>query len=110
MIILALLFACGSKDTGHTGHTGHTGTTTGGDPVAGEALYTSKCTACHGADGQLGLDVGGVQATDLTFSVPLTTDDNLMVIIRDGIGNMPAQLSDETEIMDTIAYLRQQFP
>jgi mono/diheme cytochrome c family protein len=108
-MILALLFACASKDTAHTGHE-HTEAPTGGDPVAGEAIYSGTCAGCHGADGTLGTDIGGVQATDLTFSVPLTTDDNLKMIMRDGIGNMPPQLSDDTEIEDTLAYLRQQFP
>lgn len=77
-----------------------------GDPVAGAAVYDTYCTSCHGDDGTLGLD----GAVDLTEHIPEHTDAQLRDVIRNGDGDMPPQTSDETEIADCIAYLRETFP
>ena len=101
-LVLALLVGC--NGTGKDDTSG-----TGGDPDAGQAVYTTYCSACHGDDGKLGLETGGVASSDLTVAVPALSDDELHDVIMEGEGAMPAQTSDETEIADCIAWLRQTF-
>ncbi len=96
MILVLLAIGCG-------------GATAKGDPVAGEAAYTSSCVACHGADGDLGVEVGGVAASDLQDEVPDSSDEELTDVIQNGEGTMPAQTLDDTETADCIAYMREQW-
>lgn len=101
-LVLALLVGCNGSGKDDTSGTG-------GDPTAGQAVYSTYCSACHGDDGKLGLETGGVASSDLTMEVPELSDDELHDVIMNGEGAMPAQTSDETEIADCIAYLRQTF-
>lgn len=101
---LSLILAFGL--VGCDGGTKDDTSSTGGDPVAGEEVYTTYCVACHGADGTLGVD----GATDLTVEVPELSDDELHDVIADGYESMPAQTTDETKIADCIAYMRELFP
>lgn len=101
-LLLALLVGCSGSGKDDTSGTG-------GDPTAGQAVYSTYCAACHGDDGKLGLETGGVASSDLTAEVPELSDDELHDVIMNGEGAMPAQTSDETEIADCIAYLRETF-
>lgn len=98
MLLLAFLMACsGGDDTGGVV----------GDATAGEALYTSNCVSCHGADGT------GVtaEAADLTFEINDLSDAELTVVINDGKESMPGFSStlDAQAVADIIAYMHEAF-
>lgn len=93
MLVLLFAIACGGA----------------GDPVAGEAVYTSTCVACHGADGTLGVETGGEPASNLQEEVNELSDSELMDVIQNGEGTMPAQGLDDTEAADCIAYMHEQW-
>jgi len=97
MLLILSLVACGSPDYSN------------GDAVAGADVYAASCESCHGADGKLGVQVGGVAAADLVFETGDLTDDELARVILDGEGTMPAQSLDDTETADCIAYMRATF-
>jgi mono/diheme cytochrome c family protein len=98
MLVLLGLVACGN------------GESTGGDATAGAAVYSANCESCHGADGTVGVNIGGTPASDLNDEVPEKSDDELASIILDGTGSMPAISMSETEAADCVAYLRETFP
>lgn len=100
-IIIALLACSGGKDSGSDAT---------GDATAGAEVYAGSCEGCHGADGTLGVEIGGTPATDLNTEVPEESDDELIDIILNGEGNMPAQSLSEQEAADCVAYLRETFP
>ena len=104
VIFAALTLAACSKDGGDTGGSA------AGDAAAGEAVYTSSCASCHGADGKLGADVGGTASADLTVEVPDQTDAELTDISQNGYGAMPAIGVSDADMPDLIAYLRATFP
>lgn len=102
-VLLSLsLMGCGDKDADDSGLEG--------DVTRGETLYAS-CTACHGADGSGGIDIGGTTSPDLAFEIPDQTDAELEDIIINGYGTaMPSQYTDPQDVADVIAYLRVTFP
>lgn len=102
-VLLSLsLMGCGDKDADDSGLEG--------DVTRGETLYAS-CTACHGADGSGGIDIGGTTSPDLHFEIPDQTDAELEDIIINGYGTaMPSQYTDPQDVADVIAYLRVTFP
>ena len=87
--------------------------------TAGSQSYTKMCALCHGAtgngDGKLAAATAayGVKPSNLTDNVwdHGSTDGEIFVVIRDGIGpdfNMPGfkgRLSD-TEIWTVVSYVR----
>ena len=104
-MLLLLALACGNKDQ----TADDTGAITG-DPANGETLF-ANCAGCHGATGEGGIDIGGTPSADLTVRVPAMTDAELEGVIADGFGSaMPSQYTDEQDIADVVAYLRQTFP
>ena len=71
------------------------------DSVRGEQLYVGKCSSCHGTDGE-----GGI-GPSLALSVPLLSNEQLFVIIRDGGQGMPSELLGSiADIADVMAFLR----
>ena len=99
--ILSMLFAtgCGSKDgDGDTG-----GDESSGEPVDAALLYTNNCSACHAADGSSGT------ATDLTVAVPNLSDTELMDVLQNGTGSMPAPSLDSNEEDGLFLHLRDRF-
>jgi mono/diheme cytochrome c family protein len=70
----------------------------------GGDIFASTCANCHGPNGNDG------SAPDLTVQVPAQSDEELRTIISDGQGYMPAQDITGTDLDDTLAYLRMQFP
>ena len=73
------------------------------EPIDSAQLYALNCSGCHGADGS------GVSGPDLTASVPITSDDDLLEILRNGIGGMAAPNLSEDEENALLTYLREQF-
>jgi cytochrome c6 len=76
----------------------------------GDALYKSRCAACHGADGKGDTSVGKTnKIRDLgSADVQAQSDDVLTGIIGSGKGKMPAygkSLKPE-QIKDLVAYTR----
>jgi cytochrome c6 len=78
--------------------------------TGGEALYKSKCVACHGADGKGETAVGKAnKVRDLgSADVQKQSDDEIAGIIGNGKGKMPAygkSLNPE-QVKDLVAYIR----
>jgi cytochrome c6 len=78
--------------------------------TAGEALYKTKCAACHGADGKGETPSGKAnKLRDLgSADVQKLTDDELTTITASGKGKMPAygkSLKPE-QIKDLVAFIR----
>lgn len=84
-----------------------------GDPVAGEAVYTANCIACHAANGR---GNGGVTGADFVGDRRRLAKNNetLLHSIREGVPNampMPAHrdiLTDQ-QMRDALSYIRSHF-
>ena len=76
---------------------------------ASEALYKSKCAACHGADGSGSATGKKMGAHDFTTAdVQGMSDADLATIITNGKNKMPAykgKLTDD-QIKGLVAYIR----
>lgn len=77
-----------------------------GDPDAGETTYLNVCgnAICHGADGVSG--PGG----NLAVIVPDSSDAQIVTVVIEGEGSMPAQNIEDQAVADVLAYLRATFP
>lgn len=77
-----------------------------GDDAVGGALFTTKCSACHGPAG-MGTDFG----PSLAQRVPMRDDEALLQSILLGRGNMPAWKDELTDLnlADIRAFLRATF-
>jgi cytochrome c6 len=77
---------------------------------SGEALYKSKCAACHGADGKGETAMGKAnKLRDLgSADVQKQSDDELAAIVSNGKGKMPAygKSLKPDQVKDLVAYLR----
>ena len=76
-----------------------------GDAVRGGALFASRCAVCHGDDGR-----GGSQGVNIADHVPYHSDEELVELLAEGGGRMPAPGLSDQEIADVLAYLRATFP
>ena len=101
-----------TEPTEPTAPTGPADTSLPGDPVAGEPIYTSKCIACHGADGRGNGGIGG----DFIGEPERLQQDNAILLekIAKGItGNrvMPPHdgVLSEEEQKNALAYIRSAF-
>jgi len=97
------LVACGDKDdAGETGHTDdaghHDGDDGDGDATAGEAVFSTSCAGCHGASGE------GVSGPAMADVVPSQSASGIVDVTMNGIGGMPAILTDATEAENVAAY------
>jgi cytochrome c6 len=76
----------------------------------GEALYKTKCAACHGPAGDGSTAIGKTnKLRDFSSAdVQKQTDDELTGIITNGRGKMPAygKSLKQDQIKDLVAYLR----
>ena len=108
---LFLSVGCGDKDGGdtsgttethdHSDHGGDDGDGDGGgsgDAANGEAIYSTSCAACHGANGE------GVSAPAMTSLVPGMSASAIATVALEGSGGMPPVLSNETDADDVAAY------
>jgi len=81
------------------------------DAEAGKALYTKNCAGCHGADGKgnpamaKALGEKGLNLT--TKEATQKSDEELLKVIAEGAGKMPAQKSlSKDEQKQALAYVR----
>jgi cytochrome c6 len=78
--------------------------------AGGEALYKSKCVACHGADGKGETTIGKAnKIRDLgSADVQGQSDDAISGIIGNGKGKMPAygKSLKADQIKDLVTYIR----
>lgn len=76
-----------------------------GDILNGRILYNDNCTGCHGASGK-GDDFGVPAFSE--GSLPTAMDTDIVPIIENGQGIMPAfmGLLTDQEILDVISYIR----
>ena len=97
MLGMVMLFQTSSRAAG----------TTAGD---GGETYKSKCVACHGADATGNTAVGkAMKIRDLTSAdVQGQTDDQLLEIISNGKGKMPAYEKSigADKCKELVAYIR----
>lgn len=96
------LLACGDKDDTGSAYDDILALT--GDATTGAEVFTSKCSACHGADGS-GTDSG----PDLYAQAPGLSDTDLLDIMFNGTGSMPAVSLDDQEAADVLAYVQDTF-
>ena len=84
--------------------------TAGAAAQAGAAVYKDKCIGCHGADGSADTPLGKVlKVQDLRRpEVQALTDAQLVTVIANGKGKMPAQRGKLTaaQIDQVVAYVR----
>lgn len=77
---------------------------------ADDALFKTKCAACHGADGKGETAIGKAnKLRDLgSADVQKQTDDELSGVIANGKGKMPAYSKSlkADQIKDLVAYIR----
>lgn len=62
-----------------------------GDAAAGQALYATNCSACHGADGKGNVAIGAPNLTDQTWLYGGSVDAVRTSIANGRQGQMPAQ-------------------
>jgi mono/diheme cytochrome c family protein len=74
-----------------------------GDPVAGEPFYTSDCGLCHGLQGE-----GTSRGSALVGIFDRRTDMEVVLAIRNGVGDMPAfdTFYTDQELADLLAWMR----
>lgn len=72
-------------------------------PDAGRRTYESRCSRCHGADGN-----GGELAPAIVARLPLRTDDQLSALVREGLpaSGMPGATLAEPERRALLTFLR----
>ena len=102
---------CGTKDPGDSSASTAQGQDDGngdgngdggggfdGDPVTGEAIYSTSCSACHGVNGEGGTGPG------MDAVVPGMSGAELQTVVMEGSGSMPPILTSETDAADVAAY------
>lgn len=99
------LSACGDKDdhgdTGDTHDHGHDGDGDGdGDATAGEAVFAASCEGCHGTSGE------GASGPAMMDVVPHHSASDIVDVVMNGSGGMPAVVSDEHDAADVAAYCK----
>lgn len=68
------------------------------DLVNGQLIHDNMCMSCH------------VNNTDMQEHVPNMEDFQLREVIQNGVGPMPAQDVAGQDLIDLIAFLRQEYP
>lgn len=73
-----------------------------GDPERGRALYTDRCSGCHGPDAR------GHIGTILVDRPFLYRAASFAETVRRGRGKMPPMVTSDAELADILAFLRRQ--
>jgi mono/diheme cytochrome c family protein len=92
------------------GIAGWSGGALAADAAGGKAIYEKSCVGCHGADGkgnpgmakvlgEKGLNLTSKEATQ-------KSDEDLMKVIAQGAGKMPAQKLNKDEQKQVVGYIR----
>jgi mono/diheme cytochrome c family protein len=80
------------------------------DAKAGKAIYDKSCASCHGADGKGNpamAKVLGEKGLNLTTKeVMKMSDDQVLKIIAQGAGKMPASKISAEEQKQVLSYMR----
>ena len=80
------------------------GSATAQTPDPGRLVYASRCAGCHGSNGG-----GGELGPSIVSRVPARSDEELAIVIRQGLptAGMPASSNlNETDVRDLIRFLR----
>ena len=82
-----------------------------GDADSGKALYEKSCAGCHGADGKGNPKMAKIPGFDkglniVTAEVKKQSDEQLLKIIAEGAGKMPASKLTKAEQKQALAYAR----
>lgn len=120
----AMMVGCGGSQSSSTENQTSSGTgtgtetppaPTGGTPVvaSGAEIYAQRCALCHGAEGKgdgpasAGLNPKPRNHTDGSY-MNAQTDEQLLTVIREGKGAMPAWKSvmSEEEIHAVLKHVR----
>jgi mono/diheme cytochrome c family protein len=74
----------------------------------GAAIYKTKCTPCHGADGSGQTPVGkNLKVRDLRSpEVKKLTDADIAKVLTDGKGKMPKSKLEAADVKAVVAYIR----
>ena len=89
---------------------GTTAAAVAGDADSGKALYEKSCVGCHGADGkgnekmakllgEKGLNIVGSETKK-------KSDDQLLKVLAEGSGKMPASKLSKEEQKQVLSYVR----
>jgi cytochrome c6 len=80
------------------------------DASAGKALFEKSCAGCHGKDGKGNPAMAkalGAKGLDLTTKETAgKSDDDLLKVITQGSGKMPAAKLSKDEQKEALAYIR----
>ena len=82
-----------------------------GDADSGKALYEKSCAGCHGPDGKGNPKMAKIPGFDkglniVTAEVKKQSDEQLLKIIAEGAGKMPASKLTKAEQKQALAYAR----
>jgi mono/diheme cytochrome c family protein len=80
------------------------------EKIAGKAVYEKNCLACHGADGKgnpaMAKVLGEKGLNITTKEVMKMSDDQVLKIIAQGAGKMPASKISTEEQKEVLSYIR----
>jgi mono/diheme cytochrome c family protein len=82
----------------------------GADASAGKALYEKSCMGCHGADGKgnpaMAKIIGEKGLNIASKDVAKKSDVELLKVIAEGAGKMPASKLSKDEQKQVLSYVR----
>jgi mono/diheme cytochrome c family protein len=80
------------------------------DAQAGKALYTKNCASCHGADGKgnpaMAKALGDKGLNIVSKEAKQMSDEQILKIIAEGAGKMPASKLSKEEQKQVLEYTR----
>ena len=90
--------------------TGLTATAFGADANAGKAAYEKSCMGCHGADGKgnpaMAKVLGEKGLNIASKDIAKKSDAELLKVIAEGSGKMPASKLSKDEQKQALGYVR----
>jgi mono/diheme cytochrome c family protein len=83
---------------------------TAADATGGKALYEKSCAGCHGPDGKgnekMATILGVKELSIVGKDAAKKSDDQLLKIIAEGAGKMPASKMSKDEQKQVLGYVR----
>jgi mono/diheme cytochrome c family protein len=90
--------------------TGTTAAAVAGDADSGKALYEKSCVGCHGADGKgnekMAKLLGDKGLNIVGDETKKKSDEQLMKVLAEGSGKMPASKLSKQEQKQVLSYVR----